>query len=91
MIITARSRWARTVNSAALVVAAATALALSACTSTGTGTGTGTDSGTGTVSDTLTIAVASPPTSMDPTTAGNGLPLSWYSGRLLRAAHRAHA
>lgn len=71
MFTTARSRWGRAIKVAALTVAAATALTLAGCTSGGSGNGSP-------ASDTLTVAVSTPPISMDPTTAGNGLPLAWY-------------
>lgn len=71
MFTTARSRSVRAAKAAALVVAAA--LALSACAG-----GTAEESPPEAPSDTLTVAVTTPPISMDPTTAGNGLPLAWY-------------
>ncbi|MGP3534264.1 ABC transporter substrate-binding protein [Microbacterium sp. RD1] len=73
MFTTARSRRVRAFRSAALAVAAAAALTLSACSGGGSGGST-----SGASSDTLTIAMTTPPISLDPTTAGNGIPLSWY-------------
>lgn len=71
MFSTARTRWSRAVKALALTAAAAGAIALAGCTSGGGGT-------VAPPSDTLTVAVSTPPISMDPTTAGNGLPLAWY-------------
>lgn len=71
MITTVHQRWGRAVKAAALAVVGAVTLSLAACTSGGSGEA-------GAPSDTLTVAVSTPPISMDPTTAGNGLPLAWY-------------
>jgi len=71
MFTTARSRWGRAVKAATLTIAAAAALSLAACTNGGSDNGSA-------ASDTLTVALSTPPISMDPTTAGNGLPLAWY-------------
>ncbi len=61
----------RGVRAIALAAATAAALVLSACTGGTGGTGDG-------ASDTLNVAITTPPISMDPTTAGNGVPLIWY-------------
>ncbi len=71
MFTTARPRWGRALKATALAVAAAAALTLAGCTPGGNGEPAA-------PSDTLTVAVSTPPISMDPTTAGNGLPLAWY-------------
>jgi peptide/nickel transport system substrate-binding protein len=70
MFATAMKRGSRALRVSALAVAAVAALTLAACTSGG--------STPAAKSDTLTVAVTTPPISMDPTTAGNGLPLAWY-------------
>lgn len=71
MFTATRSRSVRALKAATLVVAAA--LALSACAG-----GSTEASSSGPASDTLTVALTTPPISLDPTTAGNGIPLSWY-------------
>ncbi|MEO5534621.1 MAG: ABC transporter substrate-binding protein [Pseudolysinimonas sp.] len=69
MFATARTRGSRAIRAIALVTATATALVLAACTSGG---------GTDATSDTLTVAITTPPQSLDPTSAANGVPLIWY-------------
>lgn len=69
MSATAMTRRVRTFRAIALAAATAAALVLSACTGGG---------GSSANSDTLTVAITTPPISMDPTTAGNGVPLIWY-------------
>jgi peptide/nickel transport system substrate-binding protein len=71
MFTTARN-GRRTVRGAALAIGVATALTLSACSGTGGG------GATSAKSDTLTVALTTPPQTMDPTGAGNGIPLIWY-------------
>ena len=71
MSATATMRRGRTFRAIALAAATAAALVLSACTGGGGGSADGD-------STTLNVAITTPPISMDPTTAGNGVPLIWY-------------
>ncbi len=69
MIATA-SRGRRIARVVTAAVAAVAALALSACTGQGAPAAP---------SDTLTVGISTAPISLDPTSAGNGIPLSWYN------------
>jgi peptide/nickel transport system substrate-binding protein len=73
MFATAKTRGARARRTVALLAAATTALMLAACSTSGGG-----GASSGSTSDTLTVAITTPPQSMDPTLAGNGIPLIWY-------------
>lgn len=72
MSISSRTRGGRAVRTIAVVAAATAALVLSACTGGGGG------GNSAAPSDTLTVAITTPPQSLDPTLAGNGVPLIWY-------------
>lgn len=73
MSTTARIPRGRTVRGAALAMGVAAALTLSAC------SGTGSTSSTGAAAKTLTFGISTGPTSLDPTSGGNGIPLAWYN------------